>query len=407
MTGNGLKQATLEHIAEFINGGAWNQTEYSDEGVPVVRVTDIKNETVDLSDCKFLPSSSLKRYAKHSLRAGDLVVCTVGSHPTQPGSVVGRAAVIPDLADGALLNQNAVCIRSSSPDVDQVWLGYLGRCRKFHNYIISCARGSANQVRMAIGLLKKMPIEIPPLSVQIRIADILSAYDDLIENNQRRIKILEEMARSLYREWFVNFRFPGHEKVPLVDSPLGKIPKGWNVLEFRDLFDIRYGKTLPQTEIADAGSYPVYGAGDVIGFYDKALFPNKVALVTSRGNGSGTVWRTRQAAFVTNNSLIVLPREERKDWDYSFVELLLKNSDVMQAKTGSAQPQVTIENLNYVKATVPTTSLVKTFCAFVTPIYEQVDLLFFQIQNLRRTRDLLLPRLLSGQVELRGAEAAA
>jgi type I restriction enzyme S subunit len=207
MNGNGSKQTTLEAIAEFINGGAWNQTEYSDQGVPVVRVTDIKNETVDLSDCKFLPESSLGKYARHILRTGDLVICTVGSHPTQPGSVVGRAAVMPDSANGALLNQNAVCIRSSSPEVDQGWLGYLGRSQTFHDYIISCARGSANQVRMAIGLLKEMPVEVPPLPLQRRIAGILSAYDELMENSQGRIRILESMARALYREWFVHFRF--------------------------------------------------------------------------------------------------------------------------------------------------------------------------------------------------------
>ena len=83
--------------------------------------------------------------------------------------------------------------------------------------------------------LKEYEIKLPPLPVQRRIAGILSAYDDLIENNQRRIKILEEMARSLYREWFVNFRFPGHEKVTLVNSPLGRIPAGWEVKTFKDL----------------------------------------------------------------------------------------------------------------------------------------------------------------------------
>ncbi|MCX6914762.1 MAG: restriction endonuclease subunit S, partial [Verrucomicrobia bacterium] len=240
MTGIVNKRTTLEAIAEFTNGGAWNQNEYSDEGVPVVRVTDIKNETVDLSDCKFLPKSSVRKYAKHLLRAGDLVICTVGSHPTQPGSVVGRAAVMPGTAHGALLNQNTVCIRSSSPEVDQGWLGYIGRSREFHDYIINRARGSANQVRMAIGLLKEMPIEVPPLLVQRRIAGILSAYDELMENSQRRIRILEAMARALYREWFVQFRFPGHEKLysspsgrgrgegaQLVSSLLGDIPQGW------------------------------------------------------------------------------------------------------------------------------------------------------------------------------------
>ena len=248
--------------------------------------------------------------------------------------------------------------------------------------------------------LDTLEVDVPPLPLQRRIAGILSAYDELMENSQRRIRLLEAMARALYREWFVHFRFPGHEKHPRVASPLGDIPQGWEVLEFRHLFDIRYGKTLPKTEISDSGPYPVYGAGDVIGFYDKMLNPNKCALVTSRGNGSGTVWRTREAAFVTNNSLIMLPQEDRRYWDYSFVELLLKHANVMEAKTGSAQPQVTIENLNYVKAIVPTKLLVERFCAIATPIYEQVDCLFRQIQYLRRTRDLLLPRLLSGRVQI-------
>jgi type I restriction enzyme, S subunit len=101
----------------------------------------------------------------------------------------------------------------------------------------------------------------------------------------------------------------------------------------------------------------------------------------------------------------MLPRSERNYWDYSFVELLLKHANVMEAKTGSAQPQVTIENLNYVKAIVPTKPLVEKFCASVTPTYEQVDLLHLQIQNLRRTRDLLLPRLLSGQIDVEAIDS--
>jgi type I restriction enzyme, S subunit len=154
------------------------------------------------------------------------------------------------------------------------------------------------------------------------------------------------------------------------------------VSEFRNLFQIKYGKTLPKSEIAEQGLYPVYGAGDVIGYYDSFLCSQKCALVTSRGNGSGTVWRTREAAFVTNNSLIILPQDKFGYWDFPFIELLLKHSNVMEAKTGSAQPQVTIENLNYVKAIVPSKKLVEEFCVVVTPLYEQVDLLFKKTANL-------------------------
>ena len=275
-------------------------------------------------------------------------------------------------------------------------------------YLLACLNNAdikpfvtgAAQPKLSQGNLRLIEIPLPPLPIQQRIAGILSAYDELIENSQRRIKLLEAMARALYREWFVHFRFPGHENHPRVPSPLGEIPQGWEVRELRDLFDIRYGKTLPKTEISNTGLYPVYGAGDVIGYYNKMLYSQKCALVTSRGNGSGTVWRTREAAFVTNNSLVILPKKNFHYWDYSFVELVLKHSNVMSAKTGSAQPQVTIENINYVTAIVPTMPLIERFCAIVTPTYELVDLLYRQIQTLRRTRDLLLPRLLSGQIDM-------
>ncbi len=260
--------------------------------------------------------------------------------------------------------------------------------------------GASGRQRAALESIADLKVPCPPLPIQQKIASILSAYDDLIENNLRRIKILEEMAQNLYREWFVKFRFPGHEKTKFVDSPLGRIPEGWEVAEFRNLFNIKYGKTLSKTHIMKDGLYPVYGAGDVIGYYDKVIYEAKCALVTSRGNGSGTVWRTREAAFITNNSLIILPKTEYKHWDYSFVELLLKHSNVMEAKTGSAQPQVTIENLNYVKAIVPEKSSVDKFCSYTTPIFDQVDLYISKNSTLRKTLGLLLPKLISGEVDV-------
>jgi len=117
-----------------------------------------------------------------------------------------------------------------SPDVEKVFLYYRLAATKLWNL-----RTGSAQAQITIERLKEYEVNVPPLSVQRRIAGILSAYDDLIENNQRRIKILEEMARSLYREWFVNFRVPGHEKVPLVDSPLGDIPIGWEVVSLEDV----------------------------------------------------------------------------------------------------------------------------------------------------------------------------
>jgi len=388
----------LGALAEFRNGVNYNRSSFG-EGIKVVGVSDFQNYTkpryAELEQIN--PKGIVTE--RNILHDGDIVF--VRSNGNR--ELIGRSLFIEQPPEEVTHSAFSIRLRFTSREVHPKFYAYCFRTPLIRQGLTACG-GGTNISNLNQDILNALEVPLPPLPVQRRIADILSAYDELMENSQRRIRTLEAMARALYREWFVNFRFPGYEKLPRVASPLGDIPKGWEVFEFRYLFDIRYGKTLPKTEISDSGPYPVYGAGDVIGFYDKMLCPNKCALVTSRGNGSGTVWRTREAAFVTNNSLIMMPQEDRSHWDYSFVELLLKHANVMEAKTGSAQPQVTIENLNYVKTIVPTKPLVEKFCAIATPIYEQVDLLFRQIQNLRRTRDLLLPRLLSGQVVLKGKE---
>jgi type I restriction enzyme S subunit len=394
----------LGEVAEFLNGGAWSADEYAESGIPVVRVSDIKNETVVVSDDrKFLPSHLLNRYQKNLLQEGDVVVATVGSHPTQPASVVGRAARIPRHAHGNLLNQNAVCIRPIDDRLVRDYLRYVVVTPPFKQYVAANARGSANQVRMAISSLANMPLALPTPSVQRRVSDILSGYDDMIENNTRRIKILEDMAQMLYREWFVNFRFPGHEKVRMVESELGPIPEGWTVETFGGLFNIKYGKNLPTQLIGSSGAFPVYGAGSVIGYYHEGFVSDKVCLITCRGNGSGTVWRTRGAAFITNNSLMLFPRPQYSYCLCCFVELIAKHSNVRGVISGSAQPQITIEGLQSVPAIVPLESLVRRFCDTVGTMQEAVDSLYLRNANLRTTRDLLLPKLISGEIPVEAA----
>ena len=388
--------ARLADLGEFRNGVNFGKG-MKGSGLGLINVKDIfcDSPKVDFESLDLVNLADSRGVERYFVEAGDLFF--VRSSVKRDG--IGFVAYSDRKNHDAVHCGFVIRFRPDKHKVDSRFLTYALRSPNTRERIRNLSGGAAI-TNISQEALRTLELDIPPLPEQRRIAGILSAYDELMENSQRRIRLLEAMARALYREWFVHFRFPGHAKHPRVASPLGDIPQGWEVLEFRHLFDIRYGKTLPKTEISDSGPYPVYGAGDVIGFYDKMLCPNKCALVTSRGNGSGTVWRTREAAFVTNNSLIMLPQEDRRYWDYSFVELLLKHANVMEAKTGSAQPQVTIENLNYVKAIVPTKLLVERFCAIATPIYEQVDCLFRQIQYLRRTRDLLLPRLLSGQVQI-------
>jgi len=194
-----MNKFQLSDVAEIINGGAWSDKEYVDNGIPVARVTNFHDYSIDLSEAKYLPETSLARYEKHLLRNHDLVVSTVGSYPTQPNSVVGKPAIVSTSVAGALLNQNAVIIRSKDSSVlDQRFLAFYGLTRNFRGYIESRARGAANQVRMSIALLKELELTLPPIEVQRQVSNILIDLSDALDNNTRRIAIFEEMARRIY-----------------------------------------------------------------------------------------------------------------------------------------------------------------------------------------------------------------
>ena len=158
--------------------------------------------------------------ARRIVKAGDTILSTV--RPNR------RSFLFLTLHSSNAVASTGFAVLTPTPDVDARYLYYWVTRQDFTDYLSLHAKGAAYPAVSAEDI-GGAEIALPPLTIQRRIAGILSAYDELIENNQRRIRILEEMARSLYREWFVHFRYPGHESVPLVNSPLGPIPQGWEV----------------------------------------------------------------------------------------------------------------------------------------------------------------------------------
>ncbi len=210
-----MSKLSLDDLCIFVNGGAWSESEYVSSGHPVLKVSNIKGSSVDVDNLSYLSDEGLKKYERNVLQENDLVIATVGSHQGLIQSAAGRTIVIKKNVAAYLLNQNAVCLRTKRPDLlDQRYLGYMGESELFKNYIQVRGRGAANQMRIAVGEIKKFIPILPPLPIQKKIAGILAAYDDLIENNLKRIKLLEEMALITYEEWFVRLRFPGHEPTP-------------------------------------------------------------------------------------------------------------------------------------------------------------------------------------------------
>jgi type I restriction enzyme S subunit len=256
--------------------------------------------------------------------------------------------------------------------------------------LLKCTIGSS-QSAFTIVLLKGMEIELPPLPVQRRIAGILSAYDELIENSQRRIRLLEDMARALYREWFVHFRFPGHESVPRLPSVLGDIPQGWEVKPLFELTKVNYGKNLPTKKLADDGAYPVYGAAKIIGRYTEYTREGRTIICGCRGS-VGEMQITEPQCYVTNNSFTFDPTHPD---NFFWLFHTLKERGLRDVVGGAAQPQITLEGISSVELVTPPLPLRARFQQTVSAMFEQAWTFDSQIQNLRRTRDLLLPRLLS------------
>jgi type I restriction enzyme, S subunit len=297
--------------------------------------------------------------------------------------------------------------------IDSVFLYYSLRPRKQELLSLGAATGVRTPI-LNKSTFCDLKVKIPPLSVQQRIAGILSAYDDLIENNQRRIKILEEMARSLYREWFVNFRFPGHEKVPLVDSPLGPLPQGWEVKRVPDCVQINPRVIVPRD--------------DEKPFVPMGSLSNDSMLITdieSRTGNSGAKFqngdtlfaritpclengKTGFVQFLPDSAAVACGSTEfivlrSHTLTPEFVYCLARSEELrsvaiksMSGATGRQRVQERCFD-EFLIAQAPG-SLLDRFSDMVAPSFRLINRLHLLSQNLRRTRDLLLPRLLSGQM---------
>lgn len=406
--------ARLGDIAEFINGGAWSDKEYTATGIPVVKVTNLKNGTVDLTEVNYIPESSLDKYARHILRKGDLVIATVGSHPNLVASAAGRATIIPSIAEGALLNQNALCLRTNSELLHQGYFGYLGKSDLFQGYVKSVGRGAANQVRIALGLIKEFSFSLPPLTTQRKIASTLSAYDDLIANNLKRIKLLEEIARITYEEWFVKFCVNGAR---LETSKTTRLPNNWQMTSIKDYVGfISKGPSLDYNE----GDIPVINQscirnGEIE--LEKILYAKELPMskedcylkqndVLINSMGQGTLGRVSKNVSITEkyiiHNCITVLRAKKELSQYQLFYFMSSKQNYFEsiAQGSTGQTTLKISSIEELKIPVPPMKLLRDFDKIVDPLWKQIGCLKKQNTKLREARDILLPKLMNGQIEV-------
>jgi len=223
----------------------------------------------------------------------------------------------------------------------------------------------------------------------------LSSLDDKIELLREQNKTLEAIAQAIFKEWFVNFNFPGATG-KMIDSELGKIPEGWKVGKLGDIFEIEYGKS--DKKFDESGDFPVYGAGGIVGYSNLNDYQGYQIIVGCRGT-CGNITLAYKDSKITHNSLVIT-----NEWFKPFSYLFLQTIDIKRAITGSTQPQITIGDLANIEMYIPEDLIIKLFSENIKSVFEKIKNNNAQIQTLSALRDTLLPKLMRGEIRVKGFE---
>jgi type I restriction enzyme, S subunit len=407
-------QRTLGDICDEVNGiirtgpfgSQLHQSDYSETGTPVVMPKDLVEGKISTESVARVDQTHVERLSQHKLIPGDIVYARRGD--------IGRRAFVSKREAGWLCGTGCLRISLGSSVIDPMYLHYYLGQPDVIEWIFKQAVG-ATMPNLNTSIIRSIPVSYPQLSVQRKITAVLSAYDDLIENNTRRIAILEEMAQRLYREWFVHFRFPGHEAVPLVGvnggdggGRNGRLPEGWRLVRLEEICDLTLGQSPPSTFYNEDGEGLPFHQG-VADFGSRFPTDRVYCTQTKRTAEAGDILFSVRAPVgrinIARRKIVIgrgLHAIRSKTGHQGFIFQQLKDKfheeDMMGG--GTIFKSVTKSDMLNLQLIFPTAALADAFEAQMRPIFRQLEILFDKNANLRQTRDLLLPRLISGQLDL-------
>lgn len=405
----------LADIAEVTSSKRIYQSDYVSSGVPFYRSKEIieKGENKSISTELFITKEKFTDIKKKFgvPETGDLLITSVGT--------LGKLyQVKPDdlfyFKDG-----NLIWLRNFSGLADSNYIFYLIKSENVQQKLKSIAIGSS-QSAFTISSVKEVEVSLPEKTTQKQIVDVLSTYDELIENNTRRIEILEELAQSIYKEWFVHYRFPGHEKVKMIDSrtEFGMIPEGWGIGLVSDVTYLLSGFSFKSKSFTENGTHKVITIKSV---QDGSFVPensdaiNEIPtnlpshcrledgdiLLSLTGNvgrvclayGENQLLNQRVAKLQTNDEM------------WSFVYSLFRNIDfknrIINIANGSAQQNLSPIQTSKLPIVIPSSCILKQYASTTNEMLEEMMSLNKQNAYLCQARDLLLPKLVNGKLDLK------
>ena len=376
-----LRDASLGPLCLKVGSGitpSGGASVYVDSGTALIRSQNVYNADFAHRGLAFLTDRTAEMMKGVSIEFGDILLNITGDS-------VARCCQVPDDVLPARVNQHVSIIRPDQSKLHPRFLMYFLVSPLMQATMLSLAGSGGTRKALTKTMIERFRVPLPDLSEQRKIAGLLSAYDDLIQNNRRRIALLEHAAREFYREWFVRLRFPGHESTLIVDG----VTKEWEIVTLDRIGHLRYGKALKADDRID-GDYPVYGSSGVVGTHDTPHVMGPGIIVGRKGNVGSVYWSDSDfwaidTVYYVEPSAVTL-----------FLYYTLENMDFIN--TDVAVPGLNRNLAHSRKFLRPSVAVQEAFNEVAETEHKQIALLRKENNSLEYARDLLLPRLMSGEV---------
>ena len=363
-------------------------TDFSDTATDYkyIRARDIKAGKIAKSELVYITEEVYNKLSRYIVNANDIVITIVGAS-------VGDVAYVTSEFDGINLTENAVRLTDFDDCVNSKYLMYILNSQKYWDLMQQIAGGSA-QPKLGIYKIESIVVNLPKREIQDKIVSVLSTYDDLIENNQKQIQLLEEAAQRLYKEWFVDLRFPGHATTHIIDG----IPEDWTKGTIGDVAFFKRGKTITKDKTCN-GSIPVVAGGLEPAYYHNQSNTSS-PVITVSGSGANAGFTRLYNTDIWASDCSYVDSQETKNIFFTYCSLKDKKSDMDALKKGAAQPHVYAKDINALPIIVPDRDVLDKFEYRVSSCFGKIKILQRQIELAVQARDRLLPKLMSGELEV-------
>ena len=380
------KKVKLGELYEVHNGLSKGR-QFFGSGYPFLTFSTVFNNWFLPETLDSLVQSSEKERTACSIKRGDVFI----TRTSETMDELGMSSVALKDYPNATYNGFTKRLRPTTDDVIPEYIGYYLRSKKFRGKFMAFS-SMTTRASLANDDLLSMEVEIPDKSIQHHIATMLSRYDSLIENYQKQIKLLEEAAQRLYKEWFVDLHFPDHENTKIVDG----VPEGWEASTLGQLAEFKRGKTITKKEVVD-GPIPVVAGGLGPAYYcNKSNTAERVITVSGSGANAGFTRMYFEKVWASDCSYV----DKATTFFLHFVYCFLKDNKttIDNMQKGAAQPHVYAKDINLMELCIPTESMLNSFEEKASKFFDTICALQYQIHLLTEARDRLLPKLMSGEI---------